>query len=106
MQCYADYAALKHSNSQCYLAEKVQYTGRMEYFLNVTLERASGWHQRFGIGSISIMCGRRCQHTRPMLQIYAVRLSCAYADMAGVAMYKLTDKDTCLLSETRSMLDL
>ena len=26
-----------------------------------------------------------------MLQIYAVRLTCAYADMAGVAMYKLTD---------------
>ena len=89
-----------YSNSQCYLAKEVQYTGRMEYFLNVTLERADGWHQDSVLG-LSIMYGMTYQQTRPMLQIYAVLQGLSvhnYADMAGLAMYKFT--------ETRSMLDL
>ena len=82
MQCYADYAALKHSNRQCYLAEEAQHTSRMEFLQNVILESASGWHQGFGLGSKSAMCGRRCQHARPMLITNAVsftyRCMCRY----------------------------
>ena len=90
MQCYADYAALEHSNSQCYLAAEAQHTSRMEYLPNVTLERASGWHQGFGLGSKKRHVWKEVS-TRKTNVTNAVSFTCAFADMPGVVMHKLTD---------------